>query len=147
MDNSLKSKIDELKAEITIDEPDLISLVEIKPKNGEIPDKSILEIDGYDLFLNPAYKDEDTRGVCTYAKKFLNAIAKENDVTKTFKDSAWIEITGKNNKKLLMSTVYRSGTPEKAKQLDKDLHNTIKLMSLDKEYSQIVIAGDFNQLF
>ena len=43
-----------------------------------------------------------------------------------------------------MSTVYRSGTPKKAKKLDKDLHNTIKLMSLDKEYSQIVIAGDFN---
>lgn len=63
VDNSLKSKIDELKAEIAIGEPDLISLVEIKPKHGKIPDKSILEIDGYDLFLNPAYKDEDTRGV------------------------------------------------------------------------------------
>lgn len=29
------------------------------------------------------------------AKQFLNAIAKENDGTKTFKDSAWIEITAK----------------------------------------------------
>ena len=43
-----------------------------------------------------------------------------------------------------MSTVYRSGSPDKAKLLDNDLHNTIKKMSLSKEYSQIVISGDFN---
>ena len=79
-----------------------------------------------------------------YTKQFLNATAIETDTTKAFKDSTWLEITGKNNKKLLISTVYRSGSPEKAKPLDKDLHRTIKLMSLDKKYSQIVITGDFN---
>ena len=40
--------------------------------------------------------------------------------------------------------MYRSGSPDKAKKLDKDLHKTIKHMSLRKEYSQVVIAGDFN---
>ena len=40
--------------------------------------------------------------------------------------------------------MYRSGSPDKAKQLDNDLHATIKSMSLNKEYTQILIAGDFN---
>ena len=143
VDNSLTSKLDELQAEIAISEPDIICLTEAKPKNGQVPDKEILNLNSYDLFLNPAFNDEDTRGVCIYVKQYLNARAVETNITKSFKDSAWLEISGRN-KKLLMSTVYRSGSPDKAKLLDNDLHNTIKKMSLSKEYSQIVISGDFN---
>ena len=144
VDNSLKSKLDELQAEIIINEPDIICLTEIKPKHGNIPEKEVLELQGYDLFLNPAYNEPDTRGVCMYLKKYLNASAVTNDTTKSFKDSTWVEISGKHNKKLLLSTVYRSGSPAKAKLLDKDLHRTIKEMALKKDYSQAVITGDFN---
>ena len=144
VDNSLKSKLDELKAEIITEEPDVIKITEIKPKHGEIPDKEILELQGYDLFLNPAYHDPDTRGVCMYLKKYLNASAVINETTKSFKDSVWVEVSGKHNKKLLLSTIYRSGSPAKAKLLDKNLHHTIKDMALKKDYSQAVITGDFN---
>ena len=133
-----------MQAEIALDEPDIICLTEVKPKNGTIPEENLLNIDGYDHFLNPAYKDTDNRGVCIYTKQYLNASAVIDETTKSFKDSTWVTISGRNNKKLLMSTVYRSGTPEKAKQLDSDLHKTMKEMSLNKDYSQIVIAGDFN---
>ena len=143
MDNSLKSKLDELNVEIAVNEPDIICLTEIKPKNGQIPDKTQLEINGYDLFLNPAYENPETRGTCIYTKQFLNASDVATENTKAFKDSTWVEIIGKN-RKLLISSVYRSGTQDKAKKLDKELHSTMKTMSLNKEYSQIVITGDFN---
>ena len=74
----------------------------------------------------------------------MNASEVVNNDTKTFKDSTWVEISGKNNKKLLISSIYRSGSPDKAKELDKDLHSIIKTMSLKKDYSQILYAGDFN---
>ena len=60
VDNSLKSKLDELQAEIAISEPDIICLTETKPKNGQVPDKELLNLNSYDLFLNPAFNDEDT---------------------------------------------------------------------------------------
>ena len=41
IDNSLLSKIDELKLRISLENPDIICLSEIKPKNGLIPSKEV----------------------------------------------------------------------------------------------------------
>ena len=86
-DNSLKSKLDELKAVITLENPDIICITEIKPKHGEIPDKQVLEIQEYELFINPAYSEKDTRGVCIYCKQYLNATVIDTEITKSYKDS------------------------------------------------------------
>ena len=95
VDNSLLSKIDELKARISLENPDLICLCEIKPKNGQLPSKEVLEIEGYDLQLSPSYQSETTRGVCIYTKHNLNAIHISNETT--FDDSVFITIPGKRN--------------------------------------------------
>ena len=43
IDNSLLSKLDELLARIEIHKPDIIPLTEIKPKNGQTPNKDQLQ--------------------------------------------------------------------------------------------------------
>ena len=121
-DNSLLSKYNELSARISIENPDIVSLTEIKPKNGDIPCKEALMINGYELFLNKCYEDTDTRGVCIYVKTELNATPLYNEVTDKFKDSIWVNIKDKHNRNLIIGNIYRSGSPEKAKALDNDLH-------------------------
>ena len=124
--------------------PDVISLVEIKPKNGDVPCRDALLIDGYELFLNKHYDDADTRGTCLYIKSDLNASAVHNSATDTFKDSLWVNIKDRNSRNLLIGTIYRSGSPEKATSLDKALHSMIRTMSTDHNYHEVVIMGDFN---
>ena len=88
-DNSLLSKLDEIKGEISTEKYDLICITEIKPKAGNIPDKDLLTLTGYDLHVNTAYTDLDTRGVAIYTKQSLESTLITNDTTSKFKDSLW----------------------------------------------------------
>ena len=142
-DNSLRSKLDELKHEVANEDPDLIFVTEVKPKNGAPTPSENLELSGYALFLNNAYSENGTRGTAIYAKDYLSVYSIENEATNKFKDSTWVELHGTNDK-LLLGCVYRSGTPTKACSLDPDLHKAINHMSSLKEYAETVIVGDFN---
>ena len=137
--------MDELKHEVAIADPDIICIAEFKPKNGKTPDPDILSIDGYTLFMNKAYVDPDTRGVCVYTKDYLQVNTTNNsELNETFKDSIWLEIDGNQGKKLLFSCIYRSGTQHKALELDPQLHQTISKMTSKTCYSETIIIGDFN---
>ena len=103
----------------------------------------MLQINGYDLFLNKTYNDQDTRGTATYIKSSLSAVQIENEDTNKFKDCVWTVIRGQN-KQLLIGNIYRSGSPEKAQQLDPDLHQMIQNISLCRDYDSVLITGDFN---
>ena len=101
-------------------------------------------ITGYDLHLNKAYDDPDTRGVGIYIKQRLNATVVENHLSTLFKDSLWLHVPGIHNQNLLIGCIYRSGSPAKASQLDPELHTMIKHMSSEAGYNQVLIMGDFN---
>lgn len=139
----MRSKLDELKCEATSEDPDLIFVVEAKPKNGKPTPAEVLELEGYTLHLSPCYMEADTRGAVIYSKDYLNVSLFENYVTCQFKDAIWVEIIG-NSDKLLCGCIYRSGTPSKAKALDDQLHHVIKEMSSIGAYSDVVLVGDFN---
>ena len=51
-DNSLLNKLDELKGHLATSPFHIAAITEAKPKNGVNPEKDILAIDGYDLFLS-----------------------------------------------------------------------------------------------
>ena len=121
----------------------MLCITEIKPKSGTIPQKEMLQLDGYDLHINDAYNNPDTRGVAIYTKQSLNAVSLDTPEIK-FKDAAWINIPGKHKDNLLVGCIYRSGTPEKAKRLDPDLHNMIKHMTLNAGFKNVLMTGDFN---
>jgi len=60
VDNSLLSKYDELCTLLANKHYDIISLVEIKPKQGQTPDTAVMQIKGYDLFIGDLMA-QDTR--------------------------------------------------------------------------------------
>ena len=128
---------------MSTEDPDFIIGTEVKPKNGAITPAELLELDGYSLYLSPAYDEPGTRGTVIYAKDYLNVTPVENEITKAFKDSTWVEVHG-NSGKLLLASIYRSGTHTKAVSLDQDLHKAIQHMSTQKSYSEVVLVGDFN---
>ena len=97
--------------------------VEVKPKNGKVPEKDQLEIQGYQLFINDAFNDQKTRGVCLYFIYSLDISYVHVPENHSFDDSIWASTQLKNEKPTLIGCVYRSGTPETAIPKDKDLHS------------------------
>ena len=72
-DNSVMSKINEIKAETTINQYDVIVLNEIKPKNGKPPDAKTMNIPGYSLYLGDL-DSIHTRGICVYIKNKYKSV-------------------------------------------------------------------------
>ena len=142
VDNSLLSKIDLLHAQIQDQEPEIIALTEIKPKNGKIPDLKLLEINGYTLHLSNL-DAIDTRGACIYvSNKYKSVKIKGNH---NYNDAAWVSIYGDNHKqRILVGCVYRSGTPTTAAKYDEHFNNMIINMSNMPSFTQKYCFGDFN---
>ena len=142
VDNSLLSKLDELKLQAYDKKYNIIALNEIKPKHGSIPDLKNLQITNYTLHTSNLELDE-TRGACIYIDnkyKSAEVIVENHD----FKDAVTVEVIGSNNSKILITCIYRSGTPSTAAAKDEELHKMLKSISAIPGYQMKVIVGDFN---
>ena len=137
-------KMDQFKGIFATQTYHIAGITEFKAKHGTIPPKELLEIDGYDSFINPDYEDPDTRGTIIYCKQYLNAQQVISDKNKNFKDCVWIKIPMVNNDNLLVGCIYRSGSKDKANLNDDNMHNMIRNMSQEKGCKCVLIMGDFN---
>ena len=116
---------------------------EIKPKNGKIPDTSLLHIDGYNYHINDL-DDTNTRGCIVYVKTRFESSSIDIEQHK-FKDSIWVSIKGsKARDKILVGCIYRSGTPTTAISNDDNLRTMMRTSSGLTGYHSKIIAGDFN---
>ena len=127
--------------DVTRDQPDVIALNEIKPKNGALPMDKNLVIPGYVLHTNIS-DDKDIRGVIIYVRSTL-----KSDIVvvpdHSFKDQVTVAVD-LNKTKILIQCIYRSGTKERAIQMDDELHKLLINTSNLKGYAQKLIVGDFN---
>ena len=142
IDNSILSKIDELRTKAALEKPDVIALNEIKPKNGKIPDQTTLNIPGYTLHLSDL-DEPHTRGACIYVSNSLKSCSVKVP-GHNFKDTISAKVTGKNNQNLLIQCLYRSGSPETALQHDDEMFKLLKETSVIPNYTKKIIVGDFN---
>ena len=133
------SKYDELSLLCSTTSPDIIALVEIKPKHGSTPDTQMMAIQGYELLVSKL-SAPNTRGTCLYIKQAL----KPQQIDSEFDDSVWASITGTRESKLLVGSIYRSGTPKTAILKDDILHRTLRWASTARSYTHKLILGDFN---
>lgn len=86
---------------------------------------------------------EEVRGTCIYvSSKYKSSELKlENH---NFTDSISVEITGQNQSKIIVSCIYRSGSPQKAIQKDEEMHKLIRSIVDAPGYKMKVLVGDFN---
>ena len=116
---------------------------EIKPKNGKIPDDTLLHINGYNHHTNNL-EDETTRGCIIYVKEYFESVAITVGL-QGFKDAIWVSVKSSNAKeKILVGCIYRSGTPTTAMQNDDNLHLMLRQSAELPDYHSKIIAGDFN---
>ncbi len=132
------NKRNELMNIIGEDNPDVICVTEILPKNSKYAvEIAELQIDEYDLFTN--IRDVTChRGVAIYTKKTLTAV--QSTTNADFEESVWCEIPLQQEDRLLIGCVYRS--PNSSTDNDNMLNNSLPDVTKDK--SHVLIAGDFN---
>ncbi len=136
--DSLMNKRNELLHMIGKDNPDIICLTEILPKNTrykvEVPE---LQLEGYDVFTNI---NEVTlhRGVVIYTKKNIGAVP--SNINANFSESVWCEVPLQKDDRLCVGCVYRSPNSTQA---NNDKLNE-SLIKLSRNKSHILVAGDFN---
>ena len=119
-DNSLHSKMNELKLKTHEKQYDILALNEIKPKNGSIPDLKNLQLPGYTLHTSNL-EPEDVRGTCIYVNNKFKSSQVQLPNHK-FVDSVSVEISGHNQSKILVTCLYRSGSPNKAILKDDEMY-------------------------
>ena len=93
--DTLTNKICELKLAIDSNDPDVIVLSEVTPKNNRyILQKSEIEIKGYNSYISN-FEDTNTRGVALYVKKCITS--NQIELANAAKDTVWVEITLEKN--------------------------------------------------
>ena len=128
----------ELKAVVASQNPDIIAVTEVLPKNSAVTiNKSEYALDGYDRFenVNPA------RGITVYVKASLKATVEEIDGLTGFRESLFCKMKVSDGKCLLFGCVYRSPSSE-----DDNTENLNLLLRTVSNHSagHKCITGDFN---
>ena len=133
--------MNELRIRAHLNKYDIIPLNEIKPKNGTIPDIRNLQLSGYNLHTNDLQLD--VRGTCIYvSNKFTSSHIKLPN--HNFEDSVSVEISGQKQSKILVTCLYRSGSPQKALQKDDEMYRLMRSITAAPGYTMKILVGDFN---
>jgi endonuclease/exonuclease/phosphatase family metal-dependent hydrolase len=125
------------------EQPDIIALTEVYPKNFNLSSLSVseLDIDNYDLYIGDT-SDNAKRGVVLYVKQVLNSQARDDLSTDEYRESVWCEISLRGGDKLVIGCVYRS--PDRSsEENNRALLNLLSRANSNKP-SHLIIVGDFN---
>ena len=139
------SKIDDLRAYISLHNPDIIALNKIKPKNGNPPDQKMMNIPGYTVHTSNL-DEPNTRGTCIYVKDEIKSVPITIDGHR-FKDCNTVKITqsdNTSNTSILIQCIYRSGTPATAALNDEEMLKLMTETSRAPNYKRKITVGDFN---
>ena len=138
------SKLDKFKHRVSVEQPDIISVVETwvqtDQKSKKYCPSEALEIDGYNLWRKDN-SEEIRGGILTYiSEKIVTSQDKNiNKISSDFKESSWI-VLSVDNVQVLYGVVYRKGKCSAA-------NNSILRDILTKacrKYTKVLICGDFN---
>ena len=126
-----------MKSYIQQNEPDIIAITEILPKNlAFVMDSAHYSINGYSLFCSDI---SIGRGCALYIKSGIPATQLYLDTS--FQESVWCNINLTVSDKLLIGCVYRS--PNSSADNNTELLNLFLRMR-DLNPSHVLIMGDFN---
>lgn len=140
--DTLLNKRTELLHVIECDNPDIICLTEILPKNFRFSmDLCEIKIDGYNCFTNIQGDIQGTRGVVMYVREQYEAqqlVLYGNNAQVL--ESVWCEIPLVDGDKLLLGTMYRS--PNSSVDNNNALNTLLREITADRTH--VLVTGDFN---
>lgn len=134
-----KDKLNELIERNKDKNQEIISLVEVKPKNYD-NERSLSEykITGYEIIENNIRKDDEGRGMLMYIKNTVSYT--EMKLPVAFREYQCIQVIGGDSKIVVLS-VYRS--PNSNSENDKELNDLLK-EAKKLDHTHLVIMGDMN---
>lgn len=137
--DSLSNKMSELRAAVlSNDQPDVIALTEIKPKNSRYPlTKSEIHLENYELFTSGLDK-HDSRGIAIYIHN--RVAATEIDKHTDTKETLFLQVDLAGGNKLLIACFYRS--PNSGEENNTNINTAIS--SLSTGFTHVLACGDFN---
>jgi hypothetical protein len=137
--DSLLNKTTELLALITDQNPDIIGVTEVVPKNAATPViEAEITLEGYECFHNLV---KAKRGVCLYVRKSLDPIAHDDLCNRQGEESVWCTVKLASRDSLLIGCVYRS--PNSSVENDSAI-NEILVQASKLPFSHFLVLGDFN---
>ena len=146
--DQLPNKMDDLLTLIAGDEPNIIMITEVLPKQQKHHiSLSLLQIEGYIHYCNfEDRNDSDTgiRGTSIYVKNDIpSQEVKIED--NAHNDHIWVELPLRGNEKLLCGCIYRSPSGDKEENI-RSTNEICKLISTASGMmtTHLLIAGDFN---
>ena len=135
--DTITNKMDELSAKISLIDPDIIGLTEIKPKNAswDLTSQEV-NITGYTSFINLS-----GRGSVLFVKNCYGAVEYKPKVMVGSDDIVWCTIKVAGTETLVVGVGYRSPNST-------DLQNTLIESSIksvvDCNFRYVLLMGDFN---
>ena len=134
--------MEEAKQVIKLENPDIVAIVEVKPKNYRyLPTVTELSIEDY--YLYEQNLEENTgRGIVCYCRKGINVhpISRSTDTIEP-KESLWICIKSKTTSDTVLGICYRS--PNNTNTSDEALFSQIAAFAKNTN-QKLAIIGDFN---
>lgn len=136
--DSLSNKCSEFEAYLSLENPDVIGLCEILPKNAV--DKHSIENINLNRYIKFVPSVQGERGVILFVKNSLKA-NKVKILENSYQEAIWCEIVISNSDKLLIGLVYRSPSSS-AENNDKLISVINNIMGLN--YTHYLFFCDFN---
>ena len=137
----LSNKVDLLIARISVYDPDIICINEVKPKycryEAFVAEYNLSEL-GYEMFDNNM-ENKQERGQVLYVKCNIKAKRLYTDIK--FEEVLLVEIVLRSSDRLLIALMYRS--PSSTDDNNRLLNTAITKVA-NMGYSHLLILGDFN---
>ena len=145
-DQLTNSKKRELNEVVIKEQPDIIAICEVKPKNGKkerlIQDYSI---EGYSEPYETNATNNVGRGIVVLVHESLKNLVLEIKLNSKFQEVCLIEVKLEGTDSLLFGCIYRSPTSTPTSPINNaNLNLLLKEIATTKQYSHKCIVGDFN---
>ena len=120
--------------------PAILAINEMKPKSRDQIEETEMQLQGYTVFLNETFYNNDERGTAVYVQNdlahYFTPIAFNNNL----KDCCFLQVS-LNKQKILIGCVYRHCDPP----VEDDTKLTDLLGEIcNKQFDLVVVFGDFN---
>ena len=147
--DQLLNKMDDHRMLISTNKPDIMLFTEVIPKAQKHPIlETQVKIQGYEIYTNFNHTDTNLgasgiRGVAICVRD--NIKCNEIKLKCKYADQVWVEISLRNNDKLLCGCIYRSPNKEKASIIETTTRVCeIIVEAMQRNNSHLLICGDFN---
>ena len=144
-DQLTPTKMSELKSMIEHEQPLIVAICEVKPKNPA-KERSMEDYQISNYTMHPVYlqSTDPGRGIAVYSHNTITKSINQIKLETKFEEACFLEVCLRGGDKLLFACCYRSPTTTHTSDTNNENLNNLFRSIASKKYSHCCIVGDFN---